>query len=64
MKNLSIFKSHHNSTNNGSFSKDFFAFIFPVTSTSVPNLIGETHLLILAWNDPPETSIAKLQMTY
>jgi len=48
----------------GVFQKIFFAFIFPVTSTSVPNLIGETHLLILAWNDPPGTSIAKLQMTY
>jgi len=48
----------------GVFQKIFFAFIFPVTSKSVPNLIGETHLLILAWNDPPETSIAKLQMTY
>ena len=28
MKNLSIFKSHHNSTNNGSFSKDFFCIHF------------------------------------
>jgi len=57
MSKNGVFKSDHNSTDNGSFQKSFCIRNFSVRSTNVPNFLKIQNtwcnpFALLAWNDP------------